>query len=328
MQTRASNVEAPPRIAPIADDRPRPLWSVMIPVRNRLDFLEQTLRSVLEQAPGPQQMQIEVVDNSSGNVGVEEFVKRIAADRVNYFRQPCDLPMASNWNSCVERARGQLIHLLHDDDYVAPGFYSTVDIYQKQYLDVGLFSCRTFVIARNGEIEYLSTRISAFENPSWDPSPLFYANALLTPSMVARRKVYETQGGFRPSLKFVADWDMWLRGIHDCGILMINQALAYYRVHEASITSALNASSVDLWEIANASRGWQQQFAGYSKRQMRKSLVKTAATQCRQFTDASDYGAAKSRVNFVKQFGNISDRLIFRLYQIWAALNRAPDSRS
>ena len=38
----------------------------MIPTYNpRADYLEETLRSVLQQDPGPEQMQIEVVDDGS-----------------------------------------------------------------------------------------------------------------------------------------------------------------------------------------------------------------------------------------------------------------------
>ena len=43
-----------------------PFWSVMIPTYNpRADYLEETLHSVLQQDPGPEQMQIEVIDDGS-----------------------------------------------------------------------------------------------------------------------------------------------------------------------------------------------------------------------------------------------------------------------
>jgi cellulose synthase/poly-beta-1,6-N-acetylglucosamine synthase-like glycosyltransferase len=57
----------PPKIHPLPDDgKARPFWSVMIPTYNaRADYLEETLRSVLRQDTGPEQMQIEVVDDCS-----------------------------------------------------------------------------------------------------------------------------------------------------------------------------------------------------------------------------------------------------------------------
>ena len=51
-----------PTIPPVADGEPRPLWSVMIPIYNSASYLRETLASVLAQDPGPDLMQIAVVD--------------------------------------------------------------------------------------------------------------------------------------------------------------------------------------------------------------------------------------------------------------------------
>ena len=56
---------SPPSIAPVPEGVHRPKWSVMIPTFNCANYLRQTLESVLAQDPGPEQMQIEVVDDCS-----------------------------------------------------------------------------------------------------------------------------------------------------------------------------------------------------------------------------------------------------------------------
>ena len=50
-----------PRLSEVSSETQRPFWSVMLTVYRRTAFLEQALRSVLAQAPGPEKMQIEVV---------------------------------------------------------------------------------------------------------------------------------------------------------------------------------------------------------------------------------------------------------------------------
>jgi glycosyltransferase involved in cell wall biosynthesis len=49
----------------VADGIVRPRWSVMIPTHNCARYLRETLTSVLAQDPGPDVMQIEVVDDHS-----------------------------------------------------------------------------------------------------------------------------------------------------------------------------------------------------------------------------------------------------------------------
>ena len=60
-------------IRPLISHATRPFWSVMIPTyKARPDYLEETLESVLQQDPGPAQMQIEVLDDCSpGWIGPE-----------------------------------------------------------------------------------------------------------------------------------------------------------------------------------------------------------------------------------------------------------------
>src|SRR5579862_7531255 len=96
----------------------RPFWSVMIPVYNSIEYLPKTLESVLSQDPGPDIMQIEVVDGHSTVNLPASLVQRIAGDRVGVFRHPAPLSMAANWNSCIDRAQGEWIHVLHADDFV------------------------------------------------------------------------------------------------------------------------------------------------------------------------------------------------------------------
>ncbi len=62
MNTGSGAVKA---IAPVSDQSNRPFWSVMIPAHDCGPQFEETLQSVLDQDPGPDQMQIAVVDDAS-----------------------------------------------------------------------------------------------------------------------------------------------------------------------------------------------------------------------------------------------------------------------
>jgi cellulose synthase/poly-beta-1,6-N-acetylglucosamine synthase-like glycosyltransferase len=68
----------PPLIPGTEGAGTRPFWSVMIPTSNsRGDYLEKTLSSVLQQDPGPEPMQIELIDDRSTDDLAAQTVRRV-----------------------------------------------------------------------------------------------------------------------------------------------------------------------------------------------------------------------------------------------------------
>src|SRR5947208_3689932 len=142
---------SPPLIPGIEGPGTRPYWSVMIPTYNpRADYLEEMLNSVLQQDPGPEQMQIEVVDDCSNDNTASEVTRRLGAGRVTFHAESRNRGLASNWNRCIERARGHWVHILHQDDIVLPGFY---DLLRKgaECSEAGAIFCRHAYANSNGQ---------------------------------------------------------------------------------------------------------------------------------------------------------------------------------
>src|SRR5262249_22227047 len=119
----------------------------------------------------------------------------------------------SNFNACVERSCGQLIHILHQDDSILPGFYDCISRVAAKWPDVALYATRAFVVDEDGNIESMTGRITSLEVPSNDIEPFFYCTPVRTPAVVVRRDAYEMFGGFRPELVLLADCEMWIRAI-------------------------------------------------------------------------------------------------------------------
>jgi glycosyltransferase involved in cell wall biosynthesis len=231
---KLENCPAP--IAPRVDSEPHPLWSVFIPVCNRIEYLDQTLKCILDQDPGAPMMQIEVIDNSTADYGVEALVQEIGKGRISYYQQPQHLSMAENWNTCIERSRGDLVHILHDDDYVSSTFYLKIERLAEKYTDAGLLVSRCSGVDETGGLLHVSGRLEAYEEPSHDPVPNFWPNRIYCPGVVVRRSVYEKIGGFDPSVGAPADYEMWMRAIISCGIVALPNPEAYYREHRGSYT--------------------------------------------------------------------------------------------
>lgn len=231
-----THVSTRANIPEINDGKPRPLWSVLIPTYNCAQYLRETMNSVLAQDPGPEIMQIEVVDDRSFD-DPASVVAEVGVDRVSFYQQPENVGHISNFATCLRRSRGKLIHLLHGDDYVLPGFYEKMTKAFLQSPDIGAAFCRHIFMDNHGywqSISKLEQRESGIlEN--W-LEKLASEQRIMTPSIVVRREVYEKLGGFDQRLICSEDWEMWVRIATHYPIWYEVEPLAVYRMHLDSNT--------------------------------------------------------------------------------------------
>src|SRR4051794_14895402 len=245
----ASSLKSPSiRVLPVGDCRP--YWSVMIPTYNpRTEYLEETLKSVLQQDLGPDQMQIEVIDDCSKDDTASEVTRRVGAGRVTFHREPENRGLANAWNRCIERARGEWVHLLHQDDIVLPGFYDRLRKGAEESRAGAIF-CRHAVVNATGHWLVMSElhRESPGLLDDWH-AKITVQCVIQCAAIAVRRSVYEQLGGFLPHLHYVADWEMWQRIASQFPVWFEPSILAGYRLHPHSATSRLRLDAADTREV-------------------------------------------------------------------------------
>lgn len=253
MDNEPMPVPEPPPIGPVPAASGRPFWSVMLPTYNCSALFEATLRSVLDQDPGPDRMEIVVVDDCSTLPQSEELVRKLAPSRIEYFRQPSNVGLARNWNTCVERSRGEWVHILHQDDLVLPGFYERLGHAAVARPDLGAAFCQYFYI---DELDLL-TWISPIERKGpgviekW-LERIAKSQRVECVSIAVKREAYEKLGGFRTDLFFALDWEMWVRIASHYPVWFEPKPLACFRKHSGSQTSKLRKSREDMPDILKA----------------------------------------------------------------------------
>lgn len=225
------------RIPPLPEPLARPLWSVMIPTFNCGRFLPQTITSVLAQAPSADTMQIEVIDDHSVD-DPEKIVEEVGGGRVGFFRQTANVGHIKNFETCLQRAQGSLVHLLHGDDYVLDGFYRAMETAFVEVPEVGASFCRSILIDEQGREK---SRTASLQNEAGLlQDALLHLAAeqhIMTPSIVVRRSVYEDLGGFDERLVCAEDWEMWVRIAALYPVWFEPKPLAVYRMHRDSNSS-------------------------------------------------------------------------------------------
>ncbi|MEH2036613.1 tetratricopeptide repeat protein [Nostoc sp.] len=233
-----------PLIPPVSEtEDKRPFWSVVIPAYQRPDYLLESLVSVLAQWSGIEEMEILVIDDAS-TPPLYQLVNAIGRGIVRYYRNPQNLRQQGTWNAGVTNSRGLWIHLLHDDDYVLPGFYTRL----KQSLEgcpdsVGAAFTGYENINETGEITFRQQLYGTYKGIVSDL--LLYvgvANPLNPPAVVIRRTTYERLGGYHPELTSTLDWELYKRITTFYDWWYEPEILVHYRVHSQSMRTELSLS--------------------------------------------------------------------------------------
>ncbi len=307
--TAVPNGDEPPAIAAVLPSGVRPTWSVMIPTFNCAEYLPQTLESVLAQDPGLQEMQIEVVDNCSDKDDPEAVVRALGGDRVAFHRNPRNVGVTANFNICVARSRGHLVHILHGDDYVLPQFYARLAAVAEARPELALYAARTFWVDEDGVIGSVSTRVARLEAGGTDVTDFFYETPTQAAGVVVRRAFYERAGGFHPALVHALDCEMWTRAIATGGGLVLPDVLACYRVYAANDTARLARTAEHLRDIARLNRMMAHRHPSFDAKRGEARLSQMALDRAERFRANGDTEACAANLAFWSETTPFTHRL-------------------
>lgn len=241
--------DSPPQILPLPAGVVRPRWSVMIPVYNCYRYLEHALQSVLLQAYAAADMQIEVIDDGSTDGDYAALVANLGQGRVSYLRQPVNGGSLRNFETCINRAKGIYVHILHGDDLVRPGYYEAMDRLFDHYPEAGAAFCRYVYVGETGKPLYFRNEEMAVPGvlDNWLVR-LAERQRLQFCTVTVKRSVYEHLGSFY-GVNYGEDWEMWMRIAKHYPMAYDPALLAAYRLHNNSISGASYATARNLKDL-------------------------------------------------------------------------------
>ena len=304
-----------PTIEPVREGLARPRWSVMIPTYNAEGTVGETLRSVLMQALPQQEMQICVVDNLS-NDRTLAVVEQTIADagmhgRVEILKNCSNLGMVGNFNSCLHHSRGELIHLLHADDFIHPGFYTAVDARMRQQPEAEICSTRVLTIDATGELEYLTGRIA--RSGALTVYDVAYENHVYPPGVVVRRAGYERVGGYSNVISYLPDWEMWTRLLENRSGVFLNTPLASYRQTPGNATDKFSRTATDLRDMIRFGHVLERRVPRFSREQWRKCIRRHAEWGINKWRCAHDEVAVRANHEIWLKLASPSEKLNYRV---------------
>jgi glycosyltransferase involved in cell wall biosynthesis len=191
----------------------KPQYSVVIPLFNKREYVENAVRSVLSQDYSD--FELLVVDDGSTDGGAERLNARVHDERIRIIRKENSGEGAAR-NCGLREARGRIIAFLDADDEWMPTHLSDLDAAAQRFPAAGILATR---------FAYKQGDAVIVDNTICSDVPLLFTNyfrlatrrafVINSSSCAIRRDVFVTVGGFLEATALGADQEYWARiGIH------------------------------------------------------------------------------------------------------------------
>jgi len=248
--------------------------SVMMPVwQPAAPALERALRGLAAQDFGGIAHEIVVADDASASDVARRCFERARLPNARFTRHETNQGGIGNFNWCLAAARGRWIHLLHQDDWVEPGFYTALLRGATVDPATDLRFCRT----RLREEPEGRTRLMFDEAPAAGVLDGFLERQVMSQRIqfagaIFTRRAVEAVGGFDPEIGPAADWEFWARIGSRFKVHYEPAQLATYVLHPASWTNRGAAGFADACAFQRYHRALQRML-GYVEAAKRRATA-------------------------------------------------------
>lgn len=230
--------------APKLQEAQLPRIAIVTPSFMQVDYIEETLRSVLDQ--NYPKLAYAVHDGGSTD-GTVEVIKRHAG-RITVWSSHPDSGQARAIASGFEKIRGDVMGWVNSDDCLVPGALRYVGEYFATHPDVDVIYGNRIILNEK------SQEIARWVLPPHNPRIVPYLDPVPQETLFWRVPLWKKIGGIDPSFRFALDWDLVARfQAAGARIVHVPYFLGCFRAHSQQKLS-VQAENVGAIETATLRR--------------------------------------------------------------------------
>lgn len=206
-----------------------PVVSVILPVYNAEDYVQDSIQSILEQ--NFTDFEIIIINDGSTDKS-ESKILQFTDSRIRYIKNEVNLKLIATLNLGLELARGKYIARLDADDIALPDRFTKQVDFLERHPDYGLLGtyAKEFGFSSNN-IQY-ATSDEAIRYAGIYHNPFVHSSVMIRTSILRK---YEFR--YDVSQLHVEDYDLWLRILSVCKVSNLPECLVFYRVHKDQISN-------------------------------------------------------------------------------------------
>ncbi len=198
----------------------------MTPSLNQGEFIEATIRSVLDQG-----VDVEYLVADGGSTDRTIDVLRRYEGRLRWHSGP-DAGQSDGVNKAIAATSGEIVGWLNADDLYAPGAIAAAAAALRSRPDLGMVYGGAQWVSAAGEPLGEFVSVEPFDLRRL----LRVGNYIVQPTVFFRRAAFEAVGGLDASLHYVMDYDLWIRLGSAYPVAMLDDTIARVRVHAGTKT--------------------------------------------------------------------------------------------
>ncbi len=219
--------------SPFLEPRTPILVSVVMPSYNQAPFLEEAVRSVLDQTGVAVELLVLDPGSTDGSRQLLVHLREEYGERLRLIFEP-DEGQSDAVNRGMALARGRVLGWLNSDDRLRPGALALVAGHLDQDRPAWLYGRAGMIDGEGRPITSLIVRYKNWRGARFSRLKLLTENFIPQMATFWNRAIWARAGGLDLAKDLDMDYDLWLRFAAAAEPVVLAEELADFRVHGAA----------------------------------------------------------------------------------------------